>query len=56
MERSVAANPIWLYGGKGKTEGTTEANFRFYKADDQWIVGYTPNVSYLLGLGFGKKQ
>ena len=37
----------------GKT-GTTETNFDANKVNDQWIVGYTPNVVISTWLGFEK--
>lgn len=46
----VAANP-YGYTVAGKT-GTTETNFDATKANDQWIVGYTPDVVISTWLGF----
>lgn len=37
----------------GKT-GTTETNFDANKVNDQWIIGYTPNVVISTWLGFEK--
>ncbi|MFV0557266.1 MAG: PBP1A family penicillin-binding protein [Enterococcus sp.] len=39
------------YTVAGKT-GTTETNFDSSKANDQWIVGYTPNVVISTWLGY----
>ncbi|WP_122645833.1 PBP1A family penicillin-binding protein [Enterococcus mediterraneensis] len=41
------------YTVAGKT-GTTETNFDATKANDQWIVGYTPNVVMATWLGYEK--
>lgn len=37
----------------GKT-GTTETNFDANKVNDQWIIGYTPNIVISTWLGFEK--
>lgn len=37
----------------GKT-GTTETNFDSQKANDQWIIGYTPNIVISTWLGYEK--
>ncbi|THE14292.1 PBP1A family penicillin-binding protein [Enterococcus hirae] len=47
---AVAANP-YGYTVAGKT-GTTETNFDPTKANDQWIVGYTPDVVISTWLGY----
>lgn len=49
---AAQANP-YGYTVAGKT-GTTETNFDASKANDQWIVGYTPNVVISTWLGFEK--
>lgn len=41
------------YTVAGKT-GTTETNFDANKVNDQWIIGYTPNVVISTWLGFEK--
>jgi penicillin-binding protein 2A len=46
----VAANP-YGFTVAGKT-GTTETNFDATKANDQWIVGYTPDVVISTWMGF----
>lgn len=45
------ANPGYVMAGK---TGTTETNFDASKVNDQWIVGYTPNVVISSWLGFEK--
>ncbi|MBF8808579.1 MAG: PBP1A family penicillin-binding protein [Enterococcus lacertideformus] len=47
---AVAANPTG-YTVAGKT-GTTETNFDPTKANDQWIVGYTPDVVIATWMGY----
>ena len=47
---AVAAKPAG-YTVAGKT-GTTETNFDPTKANDQWIVGYTPNVVISTWMGY----
>ena len=47
---AVAANPAG-YTVAGKT-GTTETNFDATKANDQWIVGYTPDVVISTWMGY----
>lgn len=47
---AAQANP-YGFTVAGKT-GTTETNFDATKANDQWIVGYTPNVVIATWLGF----
>ena len=47
---AVAANPAG-YTVAGKT-GTTETNFDSTKANDQWIVGYTPDVVISTWMGY----
>ena len=47
---AVAANPTG-YTVAGKT-GTTETNFDSTKANDQWIVGYTPDVVISTWMGY----
>ena len=49
---AVSANPAG-YTVAGKT-GTTETNFDATKNNDQWIVGYTPDVVISTWLGFEK--
>lgn len=44
------ANPTG-YTVAGKT-GTTETNFDVTKVNDQWIIGYTPNIVISTWLGF----
>ncbi len=46
----VAANP-YGFTVAGKT-GTTETSFDATKANDQWIVGYTPDVVISTWMGF----
>lgn len=41
------------YTVAGKT-GTTETNFDANKVNDQWIIGYTPNIVISTWLGFEK--
>lgn len=47
---AVGANP-YGYTMAGKT-GTTETNFDLAKVNDQWIVGYTPDLVISTWLGF----
>ncbi|MGX7173171.1 PBP1A family penicillin-binding protein [Enterococcus ratti] len=47
---AIAANPAG-YTIAGKT-GTTETNFDSTKANDQWIIGYTPDVVISTWLGY----
>lgn len=50
---AAQANPGYTMAGK---TGTTETNFDSSKANDQWIVGYTPNVVIATWLGFEKSS
>ncbi|MFV0560921.1 MAG: PBP1A family penicillin-binding protein [Enterococcus sp.] len=49
---AAAASP-YGYTMAGKT-GTTETNFDSTKANDQWIIGYTPNVVISTWMGYEK--
>lgn len=49
---AAQANP-YGYTVAGKT-GTTETNFDANKVNDQWIIGYTPNIVISTWLGFEK--
>lgn len=48
---AVYANPGYTLAGK---TGTTETNFDAQLVNDQWIIGYTPNVVIASWYGFEK--
>ncbi len=51
---AAAANPAG-YTIAGKT-GTTETNFDATKANDQWMIGYTPDVVISTWMGLRRIQ